>query len=142
MALQERLDNLTSQISHIQRYAASLHTSTRTSVSTAPPIAASCIGSPPPKPGPSVFPLDFWDGSREFKTDEQLPSPKCLQLRDGAKSERVSLGSCGSLADSEGSLSPRPCCRIVVVDYDFGKPQKFNYPYSSQYMYEDDVFLS
>lgn len=49
-----------------------------------------------------------------------------------------SLGSCGSLADSEGSLSPgRQTCCIVVVDHDkclIPSPLKFNY--------EDDVFFT
>lgn len=54
-----------------------------------------------------------------------------------------SLGSCGSLADSEGSLSPntQTTCSIVVVDHDChsgGQHSRFTIPST----YEDDVFFS
>ena len=75
---------------------------------------------------------------------ESLLKPQCLHLME----KFGSLGSCGSLADSEGSMSPSfsppslemPSCCIVVVDYDkessTSKPACFNFP-----NYEDDVFV-
>ena len=75
--------------------------------------------------------------------------------------KKESLGSCGSLADSEGSLSPgRQTCCIVVVDHDkcllSPRPLNFSYEASSprtlkfnygagtsqKYNYEDDVFFT
>ena len=75
---------------------------------------------------------------------ESLLKSQCLHLME----KFGSLGSYGSLADSEGSMSPSfspprvetPSCCIVVVDYDkessTSKPPRFNFP-----NYEDDVFV-
>lgn len=119
-----------------------------------------CVGNASSsQPGPSHFLFeDPWGGRRGEelleeggevgKSRGESLKPQRLRLKESLPSERgnESLGSCGSLADSEGSVSPPiiqvPCCSIVVqvVDYDADKPTRINYPYPANF--EDDVFLS
>jgi len=116
---------------------------------------------------------ETWEEEREFENEGYLQvlrekkSKYCGLNGQQQASQSIpeirkeSLGSCGSLADSEGSLSPgRQTCCIVVVDhdkcllsprplnlsYEASSPRtlKFNYGAgtSQKYNYEDDVFFT
>lgn len=114
---------------------------------------------------------ETWEEEREFekglrKHQQQQKKSKYLNLESNHPvpefRKKESLGSCGSLADSEGSLSPgRQTCCIVVVDHDKcllspRRPIEFKYeasptamkygyeggPSPLKFNYEDDVFFT
>lgn len=162
--LQERLDNLVSEITFIKRYAANLSTSQQTACGSCNQTtcgscnssSSSSLGDPlalPQEDMPanvacssqmivvresniSQFTEESWKGNGDPKKHEnRLPNSKCLNLMESSQGS-VSLGSCGSLADSESSPSPL----IVVIDHDKNVTSSktcFNIPTE-----EDDVFLS
>ncbi len=158
MALQERLDQLSAEIAYINRYAAKLKlcsTQDGKNVADGENVAAQEgmlldeVFPSPTRSGAqndavSTLSEESWEEEEmSKKLDNGLVlSPKCFNMRGNPKGGRgnSSLGSCGSLADSEGSVSPvtrvPPCC-IVVVDHD----ESVQIPREARF-YEDDVFLS
>lgn len=156
--LQERLDRLTLEIASMQKSVSGLH--------YPPPVAPSTRLQGPEEmssnASSSSIPLLMVSGSDDITEEswEGEGGEKDLEIRGkgerGGRDEFNSnylnlagnsrgtgkyefLGSCESLADSEGSLSPgqQSCC-IIVVDHDkclLSSPiLKFNY--------EDDVFFT
>ena len=155
MALQERLDHLSAEIAHINRYAAKLKLSCSMQdsedASMQDGVRLDEIFPSPTLTIPgaqndaiSTLSEESWEEDEASKKLENglVLSPKCFNVRGNPKGGRGngSLGSCGSLADSEGSVSPVtrvPCC-IVVVDHD---ESTVKIPREARF-YEDDVFLS
>lgn len=145
--MQERLDQLSAEIAHINRYVAKLRCSSSSMQGDEheemlldevfPNLSNTQNDSIP------ALSEESWDDddiSKKFGNGLVI-TPKCYNVHGNPKGDHAncSLGSCGSLADSEGSVSPVnrvPCC-IVVVDHDedmkLSKDARF---------YEDDVFLS
>ena len=146
--LQERLDHLASEIAFIQRYASGIYTVQQTmpqaelshDASLDPPFLM--VSDTHVHPGIPPLDGDSWEETKKHQDtrDQGLLSPH--QRMDSVFRCNIgtnSLGSCGSLADSEGSLSPntQATCSIVVVDHD-NREQRFTIPST----YEDDVFFS
>ena len=181
--LQERLDRLTLEISYMQKCVSNLHYTQVHAVPSSPQETTAKSWSSPPLSVPVVkvsgsqsdilsIAEESWEEEeeREYKneTDQQEESKSKYHnlIENSGHSfpeirKQESLGSCGSLADSEGSLSPgRQTCRIVVVDHDkcllSPRPHKFNYeaspnslkfnyeagPSPLNFNYEDDVFFT
>lgn len=154
MALQERLDHLSAEIAHINRYAAKLKLSCsmqyNEDMSSQNGMLMDDVFPSPTlvisgAPNDAISPLseESWEEEETNKHhgNELVIGSKCFNMRGNPKSGHGngSLGSCGSLADSEGSVSPItrvPCC-IVVVDHD----ESVKIPREARF-YEDDVFLS
>ncbi len=112
---------------------------------------------------------ETWEEEKEFekglRKHQQQKKSKYLNHESNypilESRKKESLGSCGSLADSEGSLSPgRQTCCIVVVDHDKcllsphsiefkyeASPTAMKYGYEGgpspmKFNYEDDVFFT
>ena len=152
--MQERLDHLSAEIAYINRYAAKLRLSC--SMEGGKNIATqegeilddvfpspTLMVSSAQNDTISTLSEESWEEDEIGKKlgNGLVLSPKCFNMRGNPKGVHGngSLGSCGSLADSEGSVSPVtrvPCC-IVVVDHD----QNVKISREARF-YEDDVFLS
>lgn len=147
---------MASEIAFIQRYAAGICTVQHNTGSMPQAELSSHSASLTPPflmvsdthVHPDISPLDgdSWEETKKHQDTRGLLSPhQQLSLLDSAHRcdfSINSLGSCGSLADSEGSLSPntQTACPIVVVDHDSGEQcSRFTIPSSYD---EDDVFYS
>lgn len=160
--LQERLDRLSKEIDSIQRYASrlchsQLNPMTEPETVGVLKVDASSMSPPHNDAKQMTIPKLIISTSQQDLVHLTInnESWKEDKLKGGEDDDdelnllgdysndcgKSSLGSCGSLADSEGSLSPNraPCC-IVVVDHDKNlrptSASSFNFPC------EDDVFLS
>lgn len=160
--LQERMDHLTSEIASITRYAMGCSLRSKDDfVPTQGEVSPAAGVSPDLTAIPSlmvsdtqgdVFTLDgesSWEREEPIETDSSgwrrrgACSPQPLDLRGGegeggtSPHRKWSLESCGSLADSEGSLS-----QVVVASTTTTTTTSSQKKFSSLTAEEDDVFLT
>ena len=177
--LQERLDRLTLEISYMQKCVSNLHYTEIHAVPSSPQEKTAKSWSSPPLSVPVVtvsgsqsdilsIAEESWEEEEEGEYKNETGQQEESKSKYGNSGhsfpefrKQESFGSCGSLADSEGSLSPgRQTCCIVVVDHDkcllSPHPLKFNYeaspnslkfnyeagPSPLNFNYEDDVFFT